>query len=409
MNPLIKMAWLNIWRNPRRAAILLAAMASGLVGILFCMSFIRGWLVQMVDDSTGTYEGHVKILARGFNENPVIENNFVLSAELAGFLDADLRVDGWVPRIVAPGLLCTPEHAKVVTIIGTDPAREIKVATACRMISEGRMIRPETRGELLVGRNLAAKINKSPGRKVILMSQQLGGEIGTAATRIAGIYDVGIGSFNEANVYLTLDDAAGMLNVTGRITEVAVRLRDINTCDDFAADLRSRFSDPAIEILTWRQRLPYVDETISLMGKYAWLYYAIFYTAMAFGIVNTLIMAIGERTHEIGVLLAVGMTRLRLIFLIVLESMFIAVVAVAAGLLMGTALVMWFNARGIDLSAFAEGMDLFGLAHVMRPVLDPLDVRNATAGTFIISILFSCWPAWRAASLVPVSALRQTG
>lgn len=409
MNPLVKMAWLNIWRNPRRTVILVCAVAAGLVGILFSMAFVNGWIRQLVSDAVGTYEGHVKVLARGYNDNPVIENSFEPSERIRSALESDPRVRSFVARAAVQGLLSTPEHSLVVTIIGTDPEREGDVSTVFRMLREGRALSGGAEGEILLGRNLSEKIRKGPGKKVVLMSQQLGGEIGTAAFRAVGLFDVGSGSFNEANVYITLREAQRMLNLGGRVTEIAVLLHDIADSDAVAADLAARLGDESLEVLTWRQRLPYVRETLEMMGDYTWIYYLIFYIAMAFGIVNTLMISIGERTHEIGVLMAVGMTRARLMAVIVLESFFIAVVAVAAGLAAGAALVGWFNARGIDLSAFAEGMDLFGMAHVIRPVLVAADVGSAVAGTFAIAVLFSLLPAWRAARLVPVEALRKAG
>jgi len=406
---LVKMAWLNLWRNPRRTVILLCAMAAGLVGILFSMGFVNGWIRQLVADSVNIYESHVKILAKGYNDNPVIENNFEPSEKILSALAADPRVKSWVPRVAVQGLLSTPEHSLVVTIIGTDPARELEVSTACQMLAEGRPLSGGAPGEILIGQDLAEKIKKGLGKKVVLMSQQLGGEIGTGAFRAAGIFDVGNGGYNEGNIYISLGEAQQMLNLGGRVTEISVLLHDIEQSAAFAADLAARLDDPALEVLTWRQRLLYVHETLEMMGQYTWIYYAIFYIAMAFGIVNTLMISIGERTHEIGVLMAVGMSRTRLMSMILLESFFIAVVAVIAGLAAGGALVAWFHVRGIDLSSFAEGLDLYGMAHVIRPVLVSADVVSAMAGTFAISILFSLLPAWRAARLVPVAALRQAG
>ncbi len=403
------MAWLNLWRNPRRTAILLCAMAAGLVGILFSMAFVNGWIRQLVADSVGTYEGHVKILAKGYNDNPVIENNFEPSEKIRSALADDPRVKGWVPRVAVQGLLSTPEHSLVVTILGTDPVREREVSTACRMLIEGRALSAEGAGEILLGQDLAEKIKKGLGKKVVLMSQQLGGEIGTGAFRAAGIFDVGNGSYNESTVYVALGEAQRMLNLGARVTEISVLLHDIEQSDAVAADLATRLDDQALKVLTWRQRLLYVHESLKMMDQYTWIYYAIFYLAMAFGIVNTLMISIGERTHEIGVLMAVGMTRTRLMAMILLESFFIAVVAVVVGLAAGSALTGWFNVRGIDLSAFSEGLDLYGMAHVIRPVLVSADVVSAVTGTFAISIMFSLLPAWRAARLVPVEALRQSG
>ena len=409
MNTLLKMAWLNLWRNPRRTAILLCAMAAGLVGILFSIAFVRGWTHQMLEDAVGTYEGHIKILAAGYNENPVIEHHFADSDRITAALADDPRVRGWVRRIAVQGLLSTADHSLVVTIIGTDPRRERDVSTAARALYAGQFLDADRPGEILIGRDLSEKIQKGLGKKVVLMSQQLGGEIGTSANRVTGLYDSGSGAYNESHAYVTLAEAQRMLSLEGRITEIAVMLRDIGLSDVVAADLRARINDPSIEVLAWPQRLPYVRETLKMMDQYSWPYYAIFYIAMAFGIVNTMMMSIGERTHEIGVLRAVGMTRTRLMGMILLESLLIAVVAVAAGLALGAGLVTWFAVRGIDLSAFSEGLELVGMSHVIRPVLLVGDVAWACAGTFAISLLFSFLPAWRAARLVPVEALRQTG
>ena len=409
MKTLLKMAWLNLWRNPRRTVILLCAMAAGLVGILFSMAFVNGWIRQLVADSVNTYEGHVKILAKGYNDNPVIENSFEPSERILSVLAGDPRVKSWVARVAVQGLLSTPEHSLVVTIIGTDPVRELEVSTACRMLAAGHSLSGAVQGEILLGKDLSEKIKKGLGKKVVLMSQQLGGEIGTGAFRVAGIFDVGNGAFNEGNVYVTLAEAQQMLNLGQRITEITILLHDIEQSEAVAGDLAARLDDPDLDVVTWRQRLLYVSESLKMMDQYTWIYYAIFYLAMAFGIVNTLMISIGERTHEIGVLMAVGMTRGRLMLLILLESCFIAMVAVDAGLAAGGALVGWYHAQGIDLSAFAEGLDLFGMAHVIRPVLVSGDVMSAMVGTFSISILFSLLPAWRASRLVPVAALRQAG
>lgn len=408
-NPLLKMAWLNIWRNPRRTAILLCAMSAGLVGILFSMGFIRGWTRQMLSDAVSMYEGHVKILARGYNQNPVIENSFDVTDTMESALSGDRRISNWVARVSVQGLLSTPDHSMVVSLIGTGPEREVEVSTALRFMTDGHVLRPDSEGEVLLGRQLAEKLGGGVGRKVVLVSQQLGGEIGSAAFRATGIYDSRSGSFNERHVYVTMEEARKMLGLDRQVTEVTVMLHDIKDSQAVAEALNLQFNDPRIEVLSWRERLPYVRETLDMMDQYTWPYYVIFYLAMAFGIVNTLMMSIGERTREIGVLLAVGMPRLRLVRLILLESLFIAVVSVAIGLALGGTLVGWYAARGINLASFSEGMDLYGVSSVIYPFLPAADVMWAAAGTFAMALMFSLVPAWRAARLVPVDALRQGG
>ncbi|MBU1909390.1 MAG: FtsX-like permease family protein, partial [Verrucomicrobia bacterium] len=136
---------------------------------------------------------------------------------------------------------------------------------------------------------------------------------------------------------------------------------------------------------------------------------ALFYIAMAFGIVNTLLMAIGERTHEIGIMLAMGMHRRTLVLLIMLESLFLALLAALAGAGIGWGLVAWFGHRGIDLSAFSAAMEYYGLGHVLYPVLDPGRAAWAVVAMLAVALVFSFYPAARAARLVPVEAIRRAG
>ena len=124
-------------------------------------------------------------------------------------------------------------------------------------------------------------------------------------------------------------------------------------------------------------------------------------------IVNTLLMAIGERSHEIGVMMAIGMNRRRMIALILIESFMTAAVAVTLGSLVGCGIIAWFGARGIDLSSMAEGLAYMGVSRVIYPELRVIDVVGAGLGGFAVAVVFALYPAWRASRLAPVEAIRE--
>lgn len=409
MMMLIKMAWLNIWRNKRRATILLCAMTTGLFGVLVSMGVTNGWISQMVEGAVQTYEGHVKIMGAGYNDNPIIENSLEVTPAITEALTQNPEVNAWSERIVVQGLLSTAEHSLVVRMAGIDPEQEQHVSVISKAMVEGSFLDQQQVLPILIGKRLLDKINGRVGSKVVLMSQRLDGEVGSSAFRITGVFDTGNAAFDESMVYVPMNDARSMLGLSNRVTEVAVVLNDIDASKAVAAQLTDKIGNPDIEILSWQQRLPLVVEMIRLSTNVMIPYYAIFYIAMAFGIVNMLLMSIGERKYEIGVMLAVGMSRSRLVLTILIESLFLGVVAIIFGTALGWGVVGWFTVHGIDLSALAEGMAQFGLGRYLRPYLNVEGVVLAGVATLFVSILSAFSPARRAARMVPVEAIRSVG
>ena len=410
MNLLLRLAWRNTWRNRRRTAILICAMMAGLVGVLVSLGLTNSWLDQFRHNTVRFYHGHLKAHRRGYQDNPIIENSFPPLAELTARLAGDDRIRGWADRVAVSALLQTPRRSIVVSLVGVDPAREPAVSDVPRSVIAGEYLDlPETGvPPLLMGRQLAEKLGLGVGRKVVALSPQYGsGEVGAAAFRIRGIYDTGTGGFDDQYVFVRRADLQAMLNLGERVTETVILLREDRDGAGLARDLGRVAADAAVEVLTWRERLPFVARTIELSNQMMMPYYAIFYLAMAFGIVNTLVMAVGERTHEIGVMMAVGMPRRTVVGMILLESAMIAAVAIGLGSLLGCMIVRWLGRVGIDLSVMVEGLSYPGLGRVLYPRLEPGGVALAALVALAVAAVFSLYPAVRAARLAPVEALRQ--
>ena len=410
MTALLKIAWRNLWRNKRRTLILLCAMMAGLVGVLFSIGLTNSWLNQIKDNAVRTFEGHIKIHAAGFYQRPVIENAMPGLGSRLAELAGDPRVAGTAERVVLQGLLSTASQSRVTTIVGIDPATEGSVSIIPDAVAEGMFLDAWDRPgkPILIGRRLAERIERGLGKKLVLMAQRYGdNEVGSAAFRIAGIFDSGNGGFDEGHVYIRKEDAQAMMDLGTHITETVVMLQDIESSDLVALEFADRLNDPTLEVLSWRERMPFVDKTIEMSRQMMIPYYAVFYLAMAFGIVNTLLMAIGERSHEIGVMMAIGLQRHRMIVLILLESFMTAAVAVALGSLVGCGIIAWFGSRGIDLSAMAEGLAYMGVSRVIYPELRVIDVIGAGLGGFAVAIVVALYPAWRASRLTPVDAIRE--
>ena len=409
MRTLLTMAWRNLWRNKRRTGILICAMVVGLAGVLVLMGLIEGWLDQMVDASVRSYEGHVKVTAEGYRQNPIVEHHMRSYASLLSELEDDSRVEGWAERVAVQGLLSTAEHSEMVRIIGIDPDQESRVSNVPGAVREGSFF--DSPGgawnPVLIGGRLAEKLGRSVGKKVVLMSQQDGNELGSGAFRIAGVFDTGHGVLDRHTVYILKADAQKLLNLGDRITEAVVMLQDVEDSEAVTQALARKLEDEPVEVTSWRQRLPIISDGIEISRRMMFLYYGIFYVAMAFGIVNTLLMAIGERTHEIGVMVAIGMNRGRLVLLVVLESFLVSLVSAAIGTCVGCAIVTWIGYTGIDLTALADVIEYFGIGRVLYPRLSLPSVAFAALATIGVGLAFSLYPALHASRLIPVEAIRR--
>jgi ABC-type lipoprotein release transport system permease subunit len=405
---LLKMAWLNIWRNPRRTVLLLCAVVVGVAGVIFCMGFMNGWLDSMIVRAVRTYEGHVKIVGKGFNENPIVENNMAPPVAIEKWLEQDGRVLAWTERVAVQGLISSARHSATVRIVGIDPAREAEVSIVAEKLVDGRFLEEGDRLKVVVGRRLLEKFHSKVGRRLVVLSQQLGGEVGSGAFKIVGVFDTGNGGFDESTVYVMKEEAQSMLDLGDRITEVVAVLQHIDDSEDVAAAVRAQLPGAGddVEVLTWRDLLPFVVKSMELNDKTMIIFYGIFYLAMAFGILNTLLMSIGERAHEFGVMLAMGMKR-RLVFgVILIESCCISAIATAIGTVVGYALVSFYGENGMDLGSFSEAMEFMQMDSVLYLHVTASNLANAAIATFIVAIVFSIYPAVRAARMAPVQALR---
>ena len=425
MITLTKMAWRNIWRNKRRTFILVCAMASGLLGIFICEGFVNGWLDSMIDGAVNKNIGHVAVFAKGYYENPAVEKHFVLDDALRKELESLPDKKAWTPRLKVNGLISNSEHSGMINLVGTDPAREARVSIIPSRISEGRWLKNGDPRAIVIGARLAEKfypqyweepsLSKHPnpfdrvlGKKLVLRSQQYDSdEVGSELFRVVGVYRSGMSAYDETNAYITLAAAQNLVNLDGRLTEVNIMLQSLDSVDSSAQVLRKDIDPEKLAAMTWKQQQPMTTKMIQMVDSMIIIFYIIFYTAMAFGIVNTLLMAVNERYREIGIMLAIGTKKWQVVVMVVLESFFLAVVSVAFGNALGIGLIKYFERNGLDLSSWAEGMAMYGIGKIIYPSISLDSVITMSITTFVVAVVFSLYPATRAARFKPIEAIQK--
>jgi ABC-type lipoprotein release transport system permease subunit len=398
------MAWRNLWRNPRRTAVVLSAISVGIAGCVLAMAFNLGMVAGMVDSAIRSGLGHMQVHASGWDKSPDLETRLLDGGmAVAKALDQVPEIEGWAPRLRAQGLVASPRASVGVDIAGVDPQREPGVS-----VVESSIIRGEWLGEprrLVVGDKLAARLEADVGSKLVVSVQDLQGELTGRVFRVAGLVQAGTREVDDGVVFLRLEEAQALLGMGQAISEIAIVTSDRKRVALIQQKLEAKLG-AGPEVRTWEQLQPLLVYMIDSFDSMAWVMYAAVFIAMAFGIANVLLMAVFERMREIGMMRAVGMGRARVVGMVVLESTFVT----ALGLAMGVALAIcgvWLLSDGIDISRWADSVDAYGMESVLKPVLRARDFVAPVMIGAITAVLSSFWPALRAARAKPADALRQ--
>ncbi len=402
---IIQMGWRNIWRNKRRTFVILTAVVIGVWSMIFLGALMRGIADRMVENSISTLTGHIQIQGEGYRDDPVIENRIIEPDRILDDLETLPPNARWTPRLRVNAVASNARHSGGLTMVGISPAREAQVSFVGNAVTEGRYLEEDDPYGILVGRALLEKFETRVGHKLVLMSQEAGGEIASRAFRIAGVFDAELESTEKQFVFVNLEAAQDMLKVAGDLSEIAILLDRYLDAEIVADKIRDFLSDEAVGVYTWKELLPMVTAVLKMYDGFIFFWFVVVFVAMGFGLVNTILMAVFERVREFGLLRSIGMKPRLVVAEVLAESFYLLAIGTFAGNVLGFATVFALSREGIDLSAFAAGMEFAGMSRVIIPVLYAKDVVAADATVFVLGLLISLYPAVKASRFSPVEAM----
>jgi ABC-type lipoprotein release transport system permease subunit len=243
------------------------------------------------------------------------------------------------------------------------------------------------------------------GQKIVLSVQDLHQDLTGRAYRVSGLFDTASSELDENTLFLSLAEAQRLFGLADSVSEFVLIARERDDIDELAEALKAALGE-RFEVHTWEQLRPLLVVIVESFDMMAWYLYAAVFVAMAFGIANVLLMAVFERTREIGMMMALGMKRGRVVTLVVAESMIVT----AVGLLLGFFLAgvgVFLLQDGIEFGAYAESLGRLGSTSRIVPHLRPADLGIPLVVAGVASLVASLWPALRAARLRPGAALRR--
>lgn len=402
---LLLIAWRNLWRHRTRSIALIASVALGVWAGAFIVSLYYGMGNERVRIAIEQEVSHVQIHHPAFRDDYDVAFNFDLdSVETA--VRATPGLKAYSLRTNVQGMLANAAGSNGVQINGVDPATEDATRGLKVFVKNGTYFVDGKKNQVLVGKKLADKMKLAPGGKIVLTFQDQMQSITSGAFRIAGIYESANAPLDERNVYVRRADLEALLGTPGRGTEAAILLTGESELPAALDALRRKL--PGLEVDDWRSISPETALVMSSLDISSIIIISIILLALAFGIINAMLMAVLERTREIGMLMAVGMTRLQLFGMVVLETLLLTLAGCPIGFAFAWLLNAWLSKTGIDLSGIAGNlMKGFGYGAVIYPDLPADKVWLILQIVFITALLASVFPAWKALSLRPAEAIRR--
>jgi putative ABC transport system permease protein len=408
MRIFLAMAWRNLWRNAQRSLVMIAGIAVGLFGLLVYYGISNGFLDEFVETSIELELAHLQVNKTGYLKNPVPANAFSADSSLVEKLAALPHVAAAAGRFRAAVLINSAEKSGRLVLVGVNPEIEGKVTIIPRLVYEGEYLKPGDNRRIVLGGELARLLGVGVGDKVVIMAQDRQNELQSVLFRVAGLFKSSSPAFDKTAAFVTLEAVQSLLARQGELTSILLRAEKGENLDTLAGAIRNflKKEHEDLEVRTWLEVSPILAQSIDMFDSFIWIFYAIIYLAMAFGVINIMFMAILDRTRELGVMRALGTTPGRIMLLVLLEAALLGLAGLVLGGTAAWAVNHYLSTDGLNLSRWSSAMSLMGISSIIH--------SSITLGQWAVSLLSaecavivaSFWPAWRASRLKPVEAIQ---
>jgi ABC-type lipoprotein release transport system permease subunit len=402
---IFQIAWRNIWRNRTRSLVVIGSVLIGVWSILFIVSFSAAMVSGYVKKAIQNETSHFQIHPKDFLEDKDIKYFLANPNQIKTSVLEQPMVKAVSVRSIVNGMLRSSRGARGLTIRGIDSSDELLVTEMDKKLVEGKFFTEGRKNEIIISQVLADKLKLKLRKKVVLQFQDLNKDITAGAFRIVGIYKTGNTLFDERMAMVRRSDLNRLIGREDIAHEVAILLEKKEALAAVGNQLKTSFPDLSVQ--SYREISPEVQLYESQIDVSATIFTVIFMLALIFGIINTMLMAVLERNRELGMLMAVGMNKSKVFSMIVLETLFLGLIAAPIGLVLGWLSINYFGKKGIDLSAFSQSIEQFGLSTQIYTELAPKYYISLAFSVLITALLAALYPAWKAIRLKPVEAIRK--
>jgi ABC-type lipoprotein release transport system permease subunit len=399
---LAPIGWRNLWRNPRRTIITLVVVSVGMWSVLTLSAMVQAIVTSSKNTALRQLTGEGQIHAPGYLDDPNVSRSMrAPSGTVLAILNSS-SVAGWSTRIRVPAVIQSEYRSRAVMLVAADPTRERTVSDIPGQIERGRYLLDTSDTGLVIGRELAARLRTRLGKRVIVMAQASDGHLAEYGFTIVGILGGSQESLNGF-VFAARAPVQKLLGMDDQISETAFASAPGANIDTVISRLRA--AAPRLDIQSWQTLAPLAATLESVSQAIVGIWLLIMFVLMAIGIVNTQLMAVFERTRELGLFQALGMRPRSVLLLVALESALLVGTGVLLGALFA-ALTIWPLRNGLDLGRYAESLAHYGAGGgKLFPQISASSFFALSLAVWLLGVLAALWPARAAARVSPVEAM----
>ncbi len=406
MGILLRLAWRNLWRHKRRTWLTASAIAFSAMLLVFMITLQLGAYDMMIDTTLRVYTGQMQVQHTGYKEKPqmrTVVTDAVLLAdrlrELTGYATIAVRAQGFA-------LVSSAERSYGVPLIGVQPEYERGVSTLPHLVKQGRYLTDSRAQELVIGSALARNLKLKLGDELTLLGTGRDGSVAATVLPVAGFFESGNPDLDRRLVMMPLETLQETFSLGKDAHLIVVSGPDYDTIPQTKAMVQRGIADrPGLVVLDWDELVPGIKQLIQTDMVQNWITYIALIVIVTLSIMNTFLMSVLERTREFGIMLALGISPLRLGTMVILESAFLTLLGLGIGIAIGGGIATWLHYEGFSFPGMKEIYAQFGLPGVIHPKLSVEGFLLGPSVIFVCTLLAALYPALRIRKLQPVEAI----
>ena len=402
---LLGLAWRNLWRQPRRTILNVSSIAFAAVIMVFLLSFQLSTYATMKENVLRIMDGFAQIQPQGYKDKPSLKKVINHPTELLAKAEAINGISAAAPRAMSFAILSDSKKSIGAAVVGVDPQREPRVSTLNRTIKQGRYLQADDDAVIVLGAALARNLGVGVGDKVTLLGEAKDGSIAADVLHVIGIFETGTPDIDRQFSQIPLRRFQTTFAMGSAVNMIVLSGPSLAGVTHALPALRNTVMNSELEVHSWKVLQPGLDAAISLDLSTSLLWYASLVIVVVFIILNTLLMSVLERTHEFGVLLAIGMRPGKLGVMIWLELALLALLGLLIGIAIGCAITISLGYYGMEMPGAEAIFAQWGLPGQLHPHVSLFSV-SAGPGVMALSILLAgIFPYRRVRKLEPINAM----
>jgi putative ABC transport system permease protein len=401
------LAWRNIWRNKRRSYITIASITFAVLLACVMRSMQLGSYERMIENAARFYTGYIQVHQNGYWDEKIIDNSFAYDEQIIKTVESTKGVESAVPRVESFALAAFGSKTKGSLVIGIDPEKEHTLTKVKDKIVDGEYLNADDKS-VMIAQGLAEYLNMSVGDTLVLIGQGYHGANAAGLYVIKGIMKFPVPNQNNQTVYLPLKEAQWFFAMDNMITSISLVVDKAKNVDRIVADISASVDTEALEVMGWQDLMPDLVQGIEIDNISGQVMLWLLYAVIGFGMFGTFLMMTAERMYEFGVMMSVGMKRIKMQVIIFLEMGMMASVGVLIGVAISLPILIYYYNNPVFMSGeSAVAIEAFGVEAAYFFSLQPQLFYNQAWAILFMALILSLYPLFIIHKLKPVEAMRE--